>query len=483
MMRAIAAIAIAVPAIVPINEATGSGEEPIREISREERRMMRISDRDRRRAVRQFDQLTLKGIAWGQELKGSRPTVIELERPLPAIKDRARVDVELFYSYVDNGGGQRIGWRHIGTTAGGWWGSVYKAQVPARLYVHAVGSGPYLDPRWDESRRYYQQLVMAWGRPVYGGARGSIHDRTKDNLRELWRRGDGKHLIATREDAERFMWANWLPLDEWKEQIKKPEIRKQMRESDERWAALATQASEIYPKAFKGAFSPVLLINGKFLITANTGRRHRGNAIENVYRTANRVLRTELEEFERDRRERRRNEVARLTGEEFAYGRENEEGLGQVMELKGAELPRGSSEVAVEWLYSNEAELGRGLAPMLRAWAQGLPKGVSFIEREARDPGTEERAREVNPNYRAEQLVKEEFFWKDPVLLIQGRYLVVGSRFETMAQAMRAANLVVRRVVEGKSPVGGDHANIGRQSSPGSYTDGTERSGRRSASD
>lgn len=296
------AVSIAVaPAMTLGPSAVAAEPEARREMSRQERRMIRVSTRDQRRSAREFDRIRLARIKWGQEKEGSSSTVVELDPPLPRIDDASQVDVEVFVSFVDNAGGQKSGWRTIGVTAGGWRDELHKARLPVRFYAHHPRTGAYLDPEWDWARGHYQDLVLGWGRQRW--ARGFDREEgAKRNLDLLWKRQDGKHLIATQEDAERVMWANWLPLEAWKASLGREEIQELMGQTDRRWSELAVRGSGSYAKAFKGIADPILLINGKYLITANTARRQRGNATENVYRLANWLLRREIENLPKEGR-------------------------------------------------------------------------------------------------------------------------------------------------------------------------------------
>lgn len=282
-----------VPAMTVGSTVTAERETP-REMSREERRMIRVPIRERKRSAKEFDRIPLARIKWGEEKEGSKSTVVELDPPLPRIDDESQVDVELFLSFVDNAGAQKTGWRTIGVTAGRWRNELRKAKLPVRIYAHHPRTGPYLNPKWDRACGHYQDLVLGWGRQKW--VRGFYREEgAVKNLELLRTRGDGKHLIATREDAERFLWANWLPLKEWKASLEREEIKELMEQTDRRWREVALRGSEGYAKAFKGIADPILLINGRYLITANTSRRHRGNTTENVYRLANRVIRREIE--------------------------------------------------------------------------------------------------------------------------------------------------------------------------------------------
>ena len=135
---------------------------------------------------------------------------------------------------------------------------------------------------------------MGWEPPAFIGDPGTQTKGGFINLIRLMERGDEKHLIESQEHAEEFMWGNWLPLEEWKKSLEKPEITRRLRQVNERWAKLAVMGSNVYSNTFRGIPDPILLIDGKYVITANTMRRHGGNEIKNVFLTANWIIREQL---------------------------------------------------------------------------------------------------------------------------------------------------------------------------------------------
>ena len=415
--------------------------------------MMELSDRDLNRRVKEFDRLRLRDIEWGREKRARSATVIELDPPLARLDESPGVDVEFFYNYIDNSGGQKLGWRNAGTTVGGWWTSIWKRRLAVRVHLHVPGSGPYLNPEHETARGYYQKLAMGWGRPVRRTEGRGLDPRMEKTLHELWARRDMRYVMGSDDDAERFLKYHGLSVEEWRASLESTRVVAQMRETDERWAEIARRGSEEHAKAFKSPAGPVLLINGRFLITANTMRRHGGKAVRNAYRTASWIVRNEIERIERELPGKRKAEIATLSSEEFAYGMEDGSRPEKAIDRRRKEPVRKTDTVLVEWLYSKVAELSTGLEPAMRAWAGSLPARVSFIEREASNPDTSERARQMGFKGEVEELVSKRLLWRDPVLLIGERYLLVGSKFTTMAQAMRTANTIVRRIREGEDPI------------------------------
>lgn len=416
-MKAAGILAVAVTIGAPL---TGGAQ-----ASRHERAMMEVTKDDRLRVVRELNRLPPKRVRWGQE-KGARAgTVIVLEEPLGKVEGTFDVEVELFISFIDNGGRHNIGWRNLSTTIWKWFGSVLKAGVPAAIHVQHVGSGPYLEPEWDDARRQYQEIAMGWGELVWTRD-GPRHRRADANLKALFDRRDKNERLATREAARKFLEAEGLPVEEWEASLGQPDVIEGMREADRRWAAIAVQGSKRYRRAFEAIPDPVILINGKYLITSNTAARHGGKRIESVYRLANRVVRREWEKGQAARRERIKEDINDLEMTEIAYGMEEGAAPERVMDLERTDPEVQSGTVLVEWLHSGRTELGRKLKAKMRALSSGLPAHVVFIEREARQRATEVKVRKINPEYDSKELMTGRFFWQDPIVLVNANLDALG---------------------------------------------------------
>lgn len=271
----------------------GVAEGAEREITEHERKMMQVTREDVDRAIKEF-KLNRKNIVWGKERRANRTTVIVLDPPLRRLGGHDAVEVEGFFTSVDNNGGQEAGWRAQGVTNGGWLKSLLASGNPVRYYWQSMGQGPYLNPEWDEARRWYQKLRMGWGR-FEASPRRMVDLEVHRMAGALWHRRDKQYLIETEEDAKRFMTLNALPFKEWEDSIARPQIQSVMREADERWAEIAVRGTEHYPRAFQALPDPVLLINGKYLLTRNTVKRQGGSPIRNIYQIANWIIRQELE--------------------------------------------------------------------------------------------------------------------------------------------------------------------------------------------
>ena len=484
-----------------------------REITRAEKQMMKVSERDVEVAVRSF-RINLRDIEWGKEKRGTRTTVITLEPGLERLGKEDAIDVEAFFVGIDNSGSQRAGWWLRAATMGNWVRSMLESRVPIRFYAHDVSKGPYLDPRWDESRQWYQKAAMGWGRHEAGvGIESSKTAMAASTA--LWTRGHEDERLSSEEDVRRFA-AKWktISFEEWKYNLERPEIVAAMEEANRRWAAIATRGSKAYRKAFRGIPGPVLLINAKYLITANTMKRGGGRAIENAYRTANWLIRREMENLLREHPDTvRMHEAGRLGRKSIGYGEEAGADPERVIVLKKVQRPPSDSKVVVERFYSYGTRLERALERGVERWAKTLPGDVQLMESpvaiatnrratserihqelivaagavawestvrhhlrrrltnndeegrlqehedleqflheigmpiEDYERGKRESARrlaEINERYAQAEEHAGAVLWTGPVLVVNGRHLIIGGRFETLEQAFRTANLVVR---------------------------------------
>ena len=65
-------------------------------------------------------------------------------------------------------------------------------------------------------------------------------------------------------------------------------------------------------------------------------------------------------------------------------------------------------------------------------------------------PATQTRLKGINHRFKAVEEAAGLLGGDDPVLLVNGRYLIVGSRFETLEQTFRTANVFIRKEVEAR---------------------------------
>ena len=303
-----------------------------------------------RRAIRAMDRVDEDAIAWGQERKANRTTVIVLDPPLPKTLGPDTVEVEWFQSFVDRHGGVEIGSRTAYLVIGKWWANWWKAKIPVGLHVRPLGEGPQLDENTLEQRQWLQRLMLAWKSSTFE-ANMRREPGEAEMLSYLAKRAGNKaaDAITTQKIAEGVVDAANLSIEEWRQRLDQPATHERIKLVDTRWAAIANQATKQYRKALAGIPDPVLLIDGKYLLTANTMRRHGGKWVERVFQTANWLIRHQMEQMPQHG----------FDMESFDTARKPRRG--EVIRLKSGSTNTSEPEqLEVEWLYTYLTEDGRG---------------------------------------------------------------------------------------------------------------------------
>lgn len=356
---ALVAAVLATAPTTPPGQRAAAAEGPGRELTEHERKMMQVSANELEQVIREIRNVRRKDLRWKKKRQASRTTVIVLDPPLARLGRHDAVYIEAFHTSIDNSGGQETGWWSWGRSSSGWLRELRAARIPIRYYDQSVAEGPYLHPKWKVSRKWYQRLRTGWGRYELGKGLGSSAEGMTVRGR-LWQRRFRQYPIASEEDARKFMEWNELSFEDWKESLARPQIQSLMREADERWAELAIRGTEQYPEAFQGLPDPVLLINGKYLITRNTAGRQGGNPIRNAYQLANGIIREEIERLPAYRFER----------EDVKWGNARRPKRGRRAELVELEQPFPAGEgIVVEWAHTYVTEDGW---PTPVRWFEGV---------------------------------------------------------------------------------------------------------------
>ena len=239
-----------------------------------------------------------EAVAWGKKRKANRSTVIVLDPPLPKLSGPGKVDVEIFYSYLDELGrgtaftGSMVLWNR--------WSISRLKEDRQRFWLvqeHAqiVGNGPKLPTRFAEQQQNAQKLH--YGSQWYREDRNGDKDTGWKVFEELVGLGETGGLIGvdTEEKLEEVVTAQGIPVEEWRSNTSSY-VKKRSSVANSRWAKIVEQGTKAYDKAFDGLSDPILLIDGKFLITRNTMARHGGRrAVQRVYQTANWLIRERME--------------------------------------------------------------------------------------------------------------------------------------------------------------------------------------------
>ena len=272
--------------------------------SRSETKKMSASqfDRWRRSELRKLKALMdtdTEAIGWGKQRKATRSTVIVLNPPLPKLSGPDKVDVEIFYTYLDEVGrgiaftGSMILWSNWGRSL------IREDKESYRLiekYEQIIGNGPKVPTRYARQQRSAQELH--YGAEWYRADKQGDEATGWKVLKTLVTLGEaGLFNMQTKEALDKVVKSQGIPLEEWKKKTSSY-VEKRGSEADSRWAQIVERGTQAYSKAFDGLSDPILLINGKFLITRNTMARQGGrNAVKWVYQTANWIIREEVKKI------------------------------------------------------------------------------------------------------------------------------------------------------------------------------------------
>ena len=237
-------------------------------------------------------------IVWGNEKRPNGTIVFRLDPPLRKVKGRAVVEVELFSTSVDDDGWTELHCRARDLALRTWWPSIEKAGLPVWLAHRQIDQGAGLGSPYHESRRAISELIVggAWY-ANYGEERGvEVVRRTMERLR-----ADERLREITQTDVEEILTGAGIDAGHWREETR--EVVEAVRAMDNsRWKDFAVQylkwvgnRARLTSRLGRGA-APILVIDGKYLVTMNTIWRQGGlRAPERVFQTANSLIRHRME--------------------------------------------------------------------------------------------------------------------------------------------------------------------------------------------
>ena len=147
-------------------------------------------------------------------------------------------------------------------------------------------------------------------------------------------------------------------------------------EADERWRELAEQAAAKMPGVFDTIPDPILLINGKYLLTTNTVQQQGGSAkrvVKRLFQTANWLVRREIERAARHS----------FGPEDIEWGKEREPQRGELVRFRTPHRDPDPDKVNVEWLYTYVNEEGHQsererIEGYLKTWVSSVRRSGVF---------------------------------------------------------------------------------------------------------
>ena len=243
-------------------------------------------ERMKARGLRYYDP---KHYAWGQERNPGRSVII-LDPPLPrTIKDDSRVQVEWFYTILGEDGKTETATATASAIVK--WAETLRPQdpdgVPITRHYRLVGTGPTLLRQDNARRRIAQELLYAYQNGTdwrYEASGASVH-------RAMYTNPD---IFESRATAQAAIERLGLSGAHWRNQIAHGNTRTESRikEANRRFLQLMTQAQDHAPRALRTPWDPILLIDGKYLLTGGLIPR-----IDLLLQTANRIIRLQTEKL------------------------------------------------------------------------------------------------------------------------------------------------------------------------------------------
>ena len=288
-----------------------------------------------------------RNIRWGKEKRATRSNTIILKRPLTTSVNSLTAQVEWFVHPISANATSR-GWTATRTLVWNYWtpSIIEDGKTQFLVLERTISEGPGVNKEHADAARMMHYLWLGAGWYVEQNrveeARGLI-----DALNMA--RGTSTTWLDTEEEVKELVERSRLDWKQWKSNVDEY-THKYMQEDNERWKNVAQQALEQSPKVFDIMPQPMLLIDGKYLITYNTSAQQGARkAPQRVFHIANWLIRTENERKMRHL----------ITPGEFLWGNERKPKRGEMLKFRQAHEDRVPEKVDVEWLYSYTSGDGR----------------------------------------------------------------------------------------------------------------------------
>ena len=291
--------------------ATAEGVKPdARELTPAERARAERQRELRLQAIRETDT---KAIVWGNERRANKTVVFTLDDPLERTTSNDVVEVELFSPGFDDDGTGDVTICAMALALEGWWPTLEKARVPVHLAYRQVDEGPGLDERHRASRRIIAELITGGSIQAKSGNR--LGTSLVTNVTDWLRRGGRSESVPGKEIRGVLPMFGIDPA-RWELETQK-EVERARTANNARWSELAGPYARWRghdPRAKRAlglGAAPIVLIDGRHLITMNTIRKQGGrNAPERLFQTVNSIIQMQLTSHNRVEKETKMNYTA-----------------------------------------------------------------------------------------------------------------------------------------------------------------------------
>ena len=379
MKASFAAIAITLVALSPpgpaLAEVPDTGDPGLKRTSahdadrpmtmREFRRWQRNWDR----RLREMFETDPEHYAWGREKRPIKAYTVVLDPPLARVGPADKVTVEWFHSPIDERGGRTV-WKHALVTILRWSTGIRDAgEDRVNIMPRLVSEGPGLPPRFTEQRRLIQDMVNAWGD-------NALYEPIWTPYAELTRTNWTLSRLTEEQARQILDDAGEFDATVWRAKRELPQTRARGELADSRYREAMRQAIAQNARYLNTPQDPVLLIDGKYLLTGYvTGRT------KNLFRMANSIVRERLEGMP----------SYGFALADISWGAEREPRRGEVQVMQRVHEDPSEDKVDVEWLYTYIDEDGRRnaqeeLDKLTREWLSSVHRAGIFEVRIHRTP-------------------------------------------------------------------------------------------------
>ena len=318
------------------------------------------------RVRKSFDWLPAEAIGKGKEVRPRAHKVVVLDPPLPTSTPPGTVQVEWFHAPYDGKDSHAV-WGSMGTQTMLWrnsWNIDRDDGPPVTMIWRMVGKGPNLLRRFNENRRVFQEMVYAWGDGQFEqgfiSAYLALHRWARfQDLATVRSRGQGAAILRLSGTGKLKNW-DTISISEWWERVDSKETKARIEETDSRYFEMMTRGIEQNRRLRRVPQDPIILINGKFLLTGQL----ESNATR-LFGMVNWIVREERE----------RTAASAVNHRETRYPNQREPKPGELKHVEGEmDLSDG---IDVNWLYSYIGEDGkatkaRELGQAITGWHQSL---------------------------------------------------------------------------------------------------------------
>ena len=318
--------------------------------------------RDRERRTKRLADVSKTRIAWGKERRPNETVVIEINPPLQKRGGAENTEVEWFFSYLNDVGITTTGRLAQRAVILRWLPSMRAENIPIRVRRRLLGIGPGLPARFDKQRTRIQE--------IYLGSQWYAHEgRGNETIVKVFVQSmrDGSIiLIRERRDVERLVERAGIPAEEWWKNTTHY-IAANTTLAEKRWSELYARAPA---DAFEGIADPILLIDGKYLVTGNTAyRQRRSRAPERAFQTANALIRQAIEASPR----------FGVKTQDILWGNEHKPGRKEIVQLTIPYPTTEGNPIEIEWLYTYVTNDGQRtdsvwIEELLSTWRQSLER-------------------------------------------------------------------------------------------------------------